>query len=579
MANYGIGIGAFMANLQEANRAGDAAQARGDARSDQKAQQAFSNDLATKADTRAGASSALALQQGQTNLDQSRSIFANQQADRAQQAPLIAAQTADKLSDITDANDTSAINSQASADADAAYGAAKAKSISTGQDKNGNPTFAVDGVPVASQMAADTLFDQTHANKMQTYYNTTGPRIINNMLASGDIAGANAFQKAHQDENFSKGVQTIGRLETHFQAGNMDGVARELKNVIANDGYTNSPDYDASVNQVTTDDGKPAIRISYTNKKTGESQTHDFANLSDLHQFASGYISPQSRAAAWDAANTAAAAANAKSAEGLEKLKNDITLANVNSANTKGENAAKVALPETADQRARQIQAMINGTNAGGGFPQVPGPDGKLRDMTQQEIYDQTARTYDANRLAAGVPPSAIYGAAAPAGAQQAAPILRSRPDTPPPRSIMPVLPPPAAAPVAPGPGSVQDYENKFHLENVPDVPRAPPLPNPKQPSAAYPAQGEGVGAYERRLGLTDAPAPPLFDGATSQTPQGEGISAYESRFGLNAPQQGSASASKGVLSVYDTARRNSEALAAKQAADALARKQAQSAR
>ncbi len=98
-------------------------------------------------------------------------------------------------------------------------------------------------------------------------------------------------------------------------------------------------------------------------------------------------------------------------------------------------------------------------------------------------------------------------------GAQQTAPVARG------------VLP--AQAPTAPaGPGSVSRYEASHNLANIPDVPPPPPevLRHPMQGQA--PAQGEGVDAYEQRLGLaaTPPPAPPTV---ISQQPQGRGIDEY----------------------------------------------------
>ena len=188
---FGIGIGSFMDGI-ERGKAAARAQAAADAAT---AQQAFTNNLATNQDQRAGAASQLALAQGQNNLDQSKTTFGNTQADYADNADLRKLQHDDKVTDITDQNETSAINTAAAANSDAAYNAAKAKSIFVGKDAQGNPTYSVDGQAVPSQEAAATLYDQTHANRMQTYYNVGGPKIVSDMLASGDTAGAEAFRK------------------------------------------------------------------------------------------------------------------------------------------------------------------------------------------------------------------------------------------------------------------------------------------------------------------------------------------------------------------------------------------------
>ena len=274
--NFGIGIGCFMDGI-ERGKAAARAQSAADAAT---AQQAFTNNLATNQDQRAGAASQLALAQGQNNLDQSKTTFGNTQADYAANADLRKLQHDDKVTDITDQNETSAINSAAAADSDAAYNAAKAKSIFVSKDAQGNPTYSVDGQAVPSQDAANELYDQTHANRMQTYYNVGGPKIVSDMLASGDTAGAAAFQKAHQDADFQKGVDSLGRLEGAANIGNWDGVNTHLNAILSNAGYINPANHEASAEPIIDPaTGKATgLTVHYKNKthRRGSHQEFQF---------------------------------------------------------------------------------------------------------------------------------------------------------------------------------------------------------------------------------------------------------------------------------------------------------------
>ena len=418
MSNFGVGIGSFMNGL-----------AQGASIANQQTQQDRANALAERqmklsenADSRSAAAS-------EQSLAQSKSIFDNNQADRVANQPIVDLQRAaqkDKLEG--DANVTS-VQEQAAKDAGANYDAMRAKSISNGTDANGNPTFFVDGQQVADKAAQDQLFERNHGTRMDNYYKVTLPKLQQAHLDNGDPEAAAVLGKAHQDADFKRGVDSLGRLEGHYGMGNWDGVNTELKNIIGNSGYMNLNNYDVSSTPIKDAAGKTGgLQISYTDKKTGKSRTTNFNDLGQLHATLSGIINPQAAIDHNAAQDAAATAAKVDAAKGSNKLANDITLANVNSGNTRAENAAKALLPENVKDREAGISKWFSNIENGSGFPQVTGPDGKQREMTVAEKQAEAARQYDSSRTTAGAPP---------AGAQAGAPALGS------------VLP----APVAPTPG------------------------------------------------------------------------------------------------------------------------------
>ena len=571
-SNYGIGIGSFMAGLEQGKAASRAAAAADAAI----AQQQFNNNLATNQDNRAAASSQLALAQGQNNLDQNKTLFGQQQKDYAAGANLRDLQLKDKESDITDKNETSAINTAAAADSDAAYNAAKAKSIFIGKDAQGNPTYSVDGQTVPSQDAASELYDQTHANRMQTYYNVGGPKIVSDLLASGDTAGAAAFQKAHQDADFQKGVDSLGRLEGAAQVGNWDGVNTHLNAILSNAGYINPANHEASAEPIIDPaTGKATgLTVHYKNKQTGEEVTKNFSTMSDLHNSLHSLINPAAAVAYNQSIQDAAAAAAAETAKGKDKLGNEIALANVNSDNAIKQNAAK-AVAENPVKRAAGIRDLYKNLEDNAGFPSSIGPDGKTVEMTADQKMAKAAELYDANTAAAG----GVAGGTSPFGS--GAPILSSRPTPPaPPASGSPgptitdrsrafwqgngvslpwwpaQQPAAPAAPGAPvargildaqdalasarssGPGSFSGYEARNNLGNVPSNGPAPNYvpPMSQGPKAPMPAGGEGADAYEVRMGL--APAPPQRTVAIDNSPQGRSLADYEASLRPSAAQQ-----------------------------------------
>ena len=379
-------------------------------------QQAFQNNLATNADQRAGDASTRS--PGTNNLAQNKAIFGQQQQEYADNAGLRDLQRKDKETDITDKNETSAINSQAAADSDAAYNAAKARSIFVGKDAQGNPTYSVDGQAVPSQDAANELYDQTHADRMQTYYNVGGPKIVSDMLASGDHAGAAAFQKAHQDVDFQKGVNSLGRLEGAANVGNWDGVNTHLNAILSNAGYINPANHEASAEPIIDPaTGKAAgLTVHYKNKNTGEQVTKNFSTMSDLHSGIHYLINPQAAVAYNQSIIDATNAAKLDAAKGQNKLANDIALANVNSDNTIRENDAKAAA-ENPVKRAAGIRDLYKNLEDNNGFPAQVGADRKSVELTPDQKMAKAAELYDANTAAArglGAGGTSPFGQGAP---------------------------------------------------------------------------------------------------------------------------------------------------------------------
>ena len=447
--NFGVGIGSFMAGVERGNEAVRAANAADAAA----AQQQFNNNLATNQDQRAAAASQLAIDQGNNNLAQNKTLFGQQQQDYADSANLRNLQRQDKESEITDKNETSAINSAAAADSDAAYNAAKAKSIFIGKDANGNPTYSVDGQAVPSQQAASDLYDQTHQDRMDTYFKVGGPKIVSDMLASGDRAGAEAFIKAHQDHAFQKGVDSLGRLEGAANVGNWDGVNTHLNAILSNAGYINPANHEASAEPILdpTTGKATGLTVNYKNKNTGEQVTKNFNSMSDLHASLSGLISPQAAAAHNQSIIDAQTAAAAKTAQGLEETKNKIAVNDAQSANTIKENAAK-AIVESPEKRASGIRDLYKSLEDNNGFVDA---NGKPVELTADQKMAKAAELYDANIAAAR---GLGAGGTSPFG--NGAPILASRPaasqPTPnaPPASAPILYSRQGAAPAAPTPGS-----------------------------------------------------------------------------------------------------------------------------
>ena len=392
---------------------------------------------------------------------------------------------------------------------------------------------------------------------MQTYYNVGGPKIVSDMLASGDTAGAAAFQKRTKTP-ISRRASTRWAARRRGEIGNWDGVNTHLNAILSNAGYINPANHEASAEPIIDPaTGKATgLTVHYKNKTTGEEVTKNFNSMSGLHTGLHYLINPQAAVAHNQAINDAAAAAAADAAKGQNKLSNDIALANVNSANTIKENAAKAA-DEAPAKRAAGIRDLYKNLEDNAGFPATVGADGKSVELTPDQKMAKASELYDANTAAARGP-----GASGAPSFGGGAPLLASRPAAPSAPSsptitdrsrafwrdkgiTLPWWDAQSAAPGAPvargvleaqgalasartsGPGSFSGYEAQHNLGNIPDLPPAPNFVPPMQqgPKAPAPAGGESADAYEVRMGL--APAPPQRTVAIDNSPQGRSVDDY----------------------------------------------------
>ena len=578
MAGFGLGIGSFMDGI-ERGKAAVRAQNAADAAT---AQQAFQNDLATKnmgiaqdANTRAGAASTLALAQGNQNLSQGATTFQNQQADRTANLPLVDATRAAGLNTLQGNADVAAAYKTDAAAGEKEYADEQAEHLKTTTDPNsGQSIFTMDGTNYPTKADAQTAFDQDYGDAQNHYYNIAAPSIAAKLRAKGDFAGADAFEKAHTDSDFQRGVSDLGRLQSSAKIGDWAGVNHSLQNISDNNGYMNLAGYDVSVSPTKDANGvQNGVTLYSKNKATGEVNTKQFNDMQDLYSTLSGIISPEAAVAhnkaISDNAASAAAALAAKKGDAAIEQEKQINVGAALGVQNRLTERDKRLLPETLEERAKNIQAAINGQNAGGGFPPVTGADGKQRDMTEKEIYDSVAQSYDENRRLSGLPSA---GGATASAFGNGAPILSSRPDAPPPTPRAPTK----AAPVSRGvleardalasaqssgpgsvkpwweasqplesvargkPGSSANYEARMGLANVPSngpapMPYVPPMP--QGPKAPAPMGGEGVDAYEQRLGL--APTPPARPPVViDNTPQGRSAQQYADSLRLSAADQ-----------------------------------------
>lgn len=288
--------------------------------------------------------------------------LAFKKTEREAEAPVKEAQRKSVLGSLQDAEELRQTQKQGVADADKAYKEQRAGSIVVGKDENGNDTFTVDGQKAGSQAEADKMFEQRHGTFMEAYRTTVVPKIQQGYLARGDLKSAEAWQKWNDDERVKKGIDTAGRLEGAFRAGDWDGVSKHFNSLAQSKDYMALGDVDVKAEPIKGDDGKTVgLKATYTDKKSNTTRTEEFKDMDSLHTALMGMVNPASVFEYNKQQLAAVQAAKIDAAKENRKLANDIDLKRVESALKIGEERAKQGFGDPksySDTIMKQVQSM-----------------------------------------------------------------------------------------------------------------------------------------------------------------------------------------------------------------------------
>lgn len=435
MSGFGMGIGAFMDGLTKGMKVrremdnDEADRAYMDRRmkllesSDARAadQQTFERGmserrmkLAEGTDARAAASHDLGMRKAQADME-------FEQRERAADAPVREAKRKSVLTGLQDDEELRKTQRDGAAEADRVYKEKKAKSIVTSKDDAGNETISVDGQKVGSQDEADKLFEEKHGTFMDAYRTTVVPKVQQGMLARGDVKGADAWRKWNDDERVRKGIDTAGRLETAFRAGDWDRVNRHFNELARDRDYIPLEGQEISAEPIKSDGKTVGLKATYKNRATGETRIEEFKDMEALHTGLMSMVNPATMFEHTRQQVEAVNAAKIKMAEEDRKQANTIEQERVKSALRIGEERARQGYGEPKEY-AKGVLDTWNQLNESGPFTKKDA-NGKLTKMTHEEQMEVAERTYRAIRARAGQPGATL----APATAVAPQRVLMSR--------------------------------------------------------------------------------------------------------------------------------------------------------
>ena len=409
MANYGIGIGSFMDGFtkgaafsrtikrdderdqwdREDHETAKADRVRRIQREDQRDQWA-SQDRDIEAQDR----------QRRTKREDTTDAHTEEQRkwardDRAADAPIKDAERRTKIDQYKDQEEIRGAGQEAAT----GYRADRARSIIRNDDGN----YTVDGKKAASADEANRIFEQNHGTLMDRIYTDLIPRQQQAYIQQGDFAKAQALDRWVKDERVRKGIETAGRIEGAFQAGDWDGVNKHFNTLMNNPAYADTSGYDVKTEPIIKDGRTTGIKATIVNKATGDETVTNYTDLGQLHSALMGQINPVSVFETNTERLKTASQAQAKIAENKNKTADAIELEKAK--RDMGLGSGKTPAEKFQSRLQAQMKVMAdNDMN----FNKLSAAD-QVKQATA--ILEEQDRAIDArmNPTPAGTPGQALY--------------------------------------------------------------------------------------------------------------------------------------------------------------------------
>lgn len=160
---------------------------------------------------------------------------------------------------------------------------------------------------------------------MDYYMKVSAPRIRDTLLESGDVQGAEIWDKWISDKRVQKGVESWSKAVIAAQRNDVDGFAKNLVEAYNNEDYFGDG-IRAEGYKVLKKDGKPSgIELTVVDQK-GNKTTQTFNNLEEVYQMGMQFMSPENVAQYARDQVTAAQQARAEAAKTQAEYNKEIAL-------------------------------------------------------------------------------------------------------------------------------------------------------------------------------------------------------------------------------------------------------------
>lgn len=152
------------------------------------------------------------------------------------------------------------VNTQGAEDAKAARAADVAKAVEVGSAPSADgtktiPTFSVGGKSYKTQEEANAAADKQVGSFMEYYMKTTVPKMQEHWLKTGQTDKAEALGKWLENEDVKKGAKAWAGAVRSFQLGDRDGFKKNLMAAYNQQGYFDDGTKAVSIDDVKNDKG------------------------------------------------------------------------------------------------------------------------------------------------------------------------------------------------------------------------------------------------------------------------------------------------------------------------------------
>jgi len=164
--------------------------------------------------------------------------------------------------------------------------------ISTGTDAAGQPTYSVAGKSYANQAEATAAAEGQVGGFLDYWKKTAAPKLQQHWVESGDIEKAQNFGKWLEDSNVQEGMKNWANMARSFQVGDREGFLTNLNKTLTTSGYYDGAAQPIEATEKTNDKGQlTGYTVKFRDKATGKESTQDF-DSDEIQKLAVTGLSP-----------------------------------------------------------------------------------------------------------------------------------------------------------------------------------------------------------------------------------------------------------------------------------------------
>lgn len=157
----------------------------------------------------------------------------------------------------------------------------------------GQQTFSVGGQSYPTQQDAQKAADAQVGGFLDNWKKTVGPKLQQHWLKTGEIDKAQNFDKWISDSNVQEGMKSWANMARSFQTGDRPGFLKHLNATLTQTGYYDGEVKPIEAIEKTNDKGQlTGYTVKFQDRATGKESSQDF-DSDDIQKLAVVGLSPE----------------------------------------------------------------------------------------------------------------------------------------------------------------------------------------------------------------------------------------------------------------------------------------------